>query len=51
VGHDIPTLLLGYPDRFIDHGEQKQLNKEVGLDADGIEQSIRNRFARLLAID
>ena len=50
-GHDIPTLLLGYPDRFIDHGEQKQLNKEVGLDADGIEQSIRNRFARLLAID
>ena len=50
-GHDIPTLLLGYPDRFIDHGEQKQLNKEVGLDADGIEQSIRNRFAPLLAID
>ena len=46
-----PTLLLGYPDRFIDHGEQKQLNAELGLDAKGIEHSIRHRFAHLLAVD
>ncbi|WP_269900130.1 1-deoxy-D-xylulose-5-phosphate synthase [Paenalcaligenes faecalis] len=46
-----PTLLLGYPDRFIDHGEQKQLNADLGLDAKGIEHSIRHRFAHLLAVD
>lgn len=39
-----PILHLGLPDRFIDHGEQGALLAGVGLDAAGIEQSIRNRF-------
>lgn len=39
-----PILHLGLPDRFIDHGEQSALLAGVGLDAAGIEQSIRNRF-------
>ena len=35
---------LGLPDRFIDHGEQGALLAGVGLDAAGIETSIRTRF-------
>lgn len=44
-----PTLLLGYPDQFIDHGEQKQLHALIGLDAAGIEQKIQQRFSSLLS--
>ena len=40
-----PLLNLGFPDRFIDHGEQGALLKLEGLDGAGIEQSVRQRFA------
>ena len=40
----VPVLHLGLPDQFIDHGEQGQLLRSVGLDAEGIERSIRARF-------
>jgi 1-deoxy-D-xylulose-5-phosphate synthase len=39
-----PLLNLGLPDRFVDHGDQMALLKMEGLDATGIEQSIRQRF-------
>jgi 1-deoxy-D-xylulose-5-phosphate synthase len=39
-----PLLNLGLPDRFIDHGDQAALLKIEGLDATGIERSIRQRF-------
>ncbi len=42
-----PMLHLGLPDHFIDHGDQAQLLASVGLDAVGIEQSIRARFGNL----
>lgn len=45
------TLLLGYPDQFIDHGEQKQLHQQIGLDPIGIQQQIERRFSTLLSID
>jgi 1-deoxy-D-xylulose-5-phosphate synthase len=35
------ALLLGLPDRFIDHGDPATLLASVGLDADGILKSIR----------
>jgi 1-deoxy-D-xylulose-5-phosphate synthase len=35
------ALLLGLPDRFIDHGDSAKLLSAVGLDAEGIEKSIR----------
>lgn len=35
-----PILHLGYPDRFIDHGDQKQLHIDLGLDTKGIKNSI-----------
>lgn len=38
------VLQLGLPDLFIDHGEQGALLAGVGLDAAGIEHSIRQRF-------
>ncbi|MGE5337367.1 MAG: 1-deoxy-D-xylulose-5-phosphate synthase [Gemmatimonadota bacterium] len=44
-----PMLHLGLPDRFIDHGDPARLLATVGLDAIGIEQSIRIRFGDLQA--
>jgi 1-deoxy-D-xylulose-5-phosphate synthase len=35
------ALLLGLPDRFIDHGDTAKLLSSVGLDAEGIQKSIR----------
>ena len=40
----IPLLQLGLPDKFVDHGEPAKLLALCGLDAAGIEQSIRKRF-------
>ncbi len=39
-----PLLILGLPDRFIDHGDPALLLASVGLDAHGIALSIRERF-------
>ena len=39
-----PLLILGLPDRFIDHGDPALLLASVGLDAHGIGASIRERF-------
>ncbi len=36
-----PVLQLGFPDRFIDHGDPAAQTKECGLDAAGIMASIR----------
>jgi 1-deoxy-D-xylulose-5-phosphate synthase len=44
-----PLLQLGLPDRFVDHGEQAQLLRSLGLDGSGIERSVRERFGELLA--
>jgi 1-deoxy-D-xylulose-5-phosphate synthase len=44
-GRWMPVLQLGLPDLFIDHGKHAQLLKDIGLDADGILASIRQRMA------
>jgi 1-deoxy-D-xylulose-5-phosphate synthase len=36
------VLMLGLPDRFVDHGDPARLLSTVGLDAAGIQNSIRN---------
>jgi 1-deoxy-D-xylulose-5-phosphate synthase len=41
LGIERKVLLLGLPDRFIDHGDAARLLAGVGLDAAGIEKSIR----------
>ncbi len=48
LGLEKPLLLLGLPDRFIDHGDPAKLLSSIGLDAPGIEASIRARFGALL---
>ncbi len=40
-----PVLRLGLPDTFIEHGDPVKLLAMQGLDAVGIEASIRKRFA------
>jgi 1-deoxy-D-xylulose-5-phosphate synthase len=45
-----PLLMLGLPDRFVDHGDPGLLLKQCGLDAEGIALSIRNRFGLTLTI-
>ncbi len=40
-----PLLMLGLPDKFIDHGDTAYLLKSVGLDGAGICASIKQRFA------
>jgi 1-deoxy-D-xylulose-5-phosphate synthase len=42
LGIEKKVLLLGLPDRFIDHGDSAKLLSAVGLDAQGIEKSVRS---------
>ncbi|GAA4348017.1 1-deoxy-D-xylulose-5-phosphate synthase [Variovorax defluvii] len=44
AGVQRPVLQLGLPDRFIEHGDPAKLLAGIGLDAAGIERSIRERF-------
>ncbi|MFN3496525.1 MAG: transketolase C-terminal domain-containing protein, partial [Hydrogenophaga sp.] len=44
----LPVLSLGLPDQFIEHGDPAYLLSTVGLDAAGIAQSVRARFAQML---
>ena len=40
----VPLLLLGLPDRFIEHGDPARMLADCGLDAAGIAASIRKKF-------
>jgi 1-deoxy-D-xylulose-5-phosphate synthase len=42
-----PVLVLGVADVFTEHGDPAKLLSELGLDAAGIEASVRKRFAAL----
>ena len=42
-----PLLQLGLPDEFIEHGDPSRLLSLQGLDAAGIEASVRQRFGDL----
>ncbi len=44
---ECPLLQLGLPDVFIEHGDPARLMAMQGLDAAGIQASIRQRFAAL----
>ncbi|CAL4324195.1 1-deoxy-D-xylulose-5-phosphate synthase [Buchnera aphidicola] len=37
---NISVLNIGLPDKFVFHGEQKEIKKEIKLDADGIQEKI-----------
>jgi 1-deoxy-D-xylulose-5-phosphate synthase len=44
-GVPLQLLHLGLPDEFVEHGDPAKLLARAGLDAAGIEQSIRRRFS------
>ena len=48
-GLNNPVLQLGLPDQFIEHGDPAKLLALQGLDAAGIEASIRKRLAQSAA--
>ncbi len=47
-GLNLPVLQLGLPDTFIEHGDPARLLAAEGLDAAGIEQSVRARLGAWL---
>jgi 1-deoxy-D-xylulose-5-phosphate synthase len=49
-GLQLPVLQLGLPDQFIEHGDPAKLLAMLGLDAAGIERSVRQRFASLVDV-
>ncbi|MDE2429953.1 MAG: 1-deoxy-D-xylulose-5-phosphate synthase, partial [Burkholderiales bacterium] len=50
AGITTPLMILGLPDEFIDHGDPALLLAQCGLDAAGIEASIRRRFMSASAV-
>ena len=44
AGLNIRIVQLGLPDRYIDHGDQKQMLKDCGLDATGIINACVNAY-------
>ena len=51
AGVSKPVLQLGLRDQFIEHGDPGKLLSMQGLDAAGIERSVRERFGDLLRPD
>jgi 1-deoxy-D-xylulose-5-phosphate synthase len=47
AGIQVPSLLLGLPDRFIDHGDHGLLMKECGLDQAGIAKAITTKLGNM----
>lgn len=45
--HSTSLLMLGLPDAFVDQGTTAELLRDCGLDAKGIEATIRQRLAAL----
>jgi 1-deoxy-D-xylulose-5-phosphate synthase len=43
----VPTLILGLPDRFIDHGDPAQMLAGCGLDGEGVLGSITQKLQSL----
>jgi len=49
AGVQCPVQVLGIPDVFTEHGDPAKLLAEMGLDAAGIEASVRQRFGDVCA--
>ena len=50
AGLATPVLMLGLPDAFIEHGDPAKLLGLCGLDAEGIERAVRQRFGGRLSL-
>jgi len=45
-GFSVPILMLGLPDRFVEHGDPQQLLADCGLDREGILRAVRERLSQ-----
>ena len=45
IGNTTPIRIMGLPDKFIDHGEHKQMLSDCELDAKGIINTVNNIFS------
>jgi 1-deoxy-D-xylulose-5-phosphate synthase len=43
-GVQIPILIIGLPDRFIEHGSREDMLADAGLDKDGISRSVEKFY-------
>jgi 1-deoxy-D-xylulose-5-phosphate synthase len=50
AGLQTPVLMLGLKDEFVEHGDPAKLLALLGLDAEGIERSILQRFGAKLEL-
>ncbi|MCF0254134.1 MAG: 1-deoxy-D-xylulose-5-phosphate synthase, partial [Duodenibacillus sp.] len=48
-GRARPLLMIGIPDRFIEHGDTEELYRECGMDAASVREAVLGRLARLAA--
>ena len=51
AGITLPVLRLGVPDVFTEHGDPVKILSQLGLDAAGIEHSVRQRFAPIITAE
>lgn len=40
----VPLLMLGLPDQFVEHGTREELLAQIGLDASGVLRSVQKRL-------
>jgi len=40
-----PTHCLGIPDRLIEHGDPKEIRREIDLDREGIVKAVKSLLA------
>ena len=51
AGVTVPVLRLGVPDVFTEHGDPVKILSQLGMDAAGIEHSVRQRFAPIITAE
>jgi 1-deoxy-D-xylulose-5-phosphate synthase len=51
AGVTLPVLRLGVSDVFTEHGDPVKILSQLGLDAAGIEHSVRQRFAPIITAE
>ncbi|MCH8569607.1 MAG: 1-deoxy-D-xylulose-5-phosphate synthase [Balneolales bacterium] len=47
TSHRVRMRIMGVPDRLVEHGTQKELYREVGIDAQGVVENVREALKLL----
>ncbi|HLR26810.1 MAG TPA: transketolase C-terminal domain-containing protein, partial [Fodinibius sp.] len=46
--YNLPTTIMGVPDRIVEHGTQEELHREVDLDPKGIVDQVRELLGKIV---